>query len=280
MVMKLKIISARNGETVAALSEGEHIVGRSHSAQIKVEDPDVSGKHLRITVIGADVIVENLSTHGTTLDGAPLNEPSLFSHGQCLAIGKSLRLFLLDESLDMDVASDMVLNQQPVSDAASSYMTPQTDNVTWYQQDIDSAKGCSNSLVDSQPEPSILSAIHSRSQSSTSFNADASRTLPSAPDSALTQPPGKAVNTAPNTSGVVSARADFNSQAHAPSEGLETQDIGFSQSKEDMSMTNVLRTRIASREEIEFLRDELDRLRAKTFPSFAHLHNKQEYPDE
>lgn len=33
-------------------------------------------------------------------------------------------------------------------------------------------------------------------------------------------------------------------------------------------------------EEIEFLRDELDRLRAKTFPSFAHLHNKQEYPDE
>lgn len=33
-------------------------------------------------------------------------------------------------------------------------------------------------------------------------------------------------------------------------------------------------------EEIEFLRDELDRLRAKTFPSFAHLHNKPEYPDE
>ena len=33
-------------------------------------------------------------------------------------------------------------------------------------------------------------------------------------------------------------------------------------------------------EEIEFLRDELDRLRAKTFPSFAHLHSKPEYPDE
>ena len=33
-------------------------------------------------------------------------------------------------------------------------------------------------------------------------------------------------------------------------------------------------------EEIEVLRDELDRLRAKTFPSFAHLHNKPEYPDE
>lgn len=27
-------------------------------------------------------------------------------------------------------------------------------------------------------------------------------------------------------------------------------------------------------EEIEVLRDELDRLRAKTFPSFAHLHDK------
>ena len=33
-------------------------------------------------------------------------------------------------------------------------------------------------------------------------------------------------------------------------------------------------------EEIEFLRDELDRLRARTFPSFAHLHNKPEFPDE
>ena len=33
-------------------------------------------------------------------------------------------------------------------------------------------------------------------------------------------------------------------------------------------------------EEIEVLRDELDRLRARTFPSFAHLHNKQGYPDD
>ena len=33
-------------------------------------------------------------------------------------------------------------------------------------------------------------------------------------------------------------------------------------------------------EEIEFLRDELDRLRGRTFPSFAHVHNKLENPDE
>lgn len=33
-------------------------------------------------------------------------------------------------------------------------------------------------------------------------------------------------------------------------------------------------------DEIDFLRDELDRLRARTFPSFAHIHNKPEYPDE
>lgn len=33
-------------------------------------------------------------------------------------------------------------------------------------------------------------------------------------------------------------------------------------------------------EEIEFLRDELDRLRERTFPSFAHLHAKNEFPDE
>ena len=33
-------------------------------------------------------------------------------------------------------------------------------------------------------------------------------------------------------------------------------------------------------EEIEFLRDELDRLRARTFPSFAHIHARPGYPDE
>jgi hypothetical protein len=28
-----------------------------------------------------------------------------------------------------------------------------------------------------------------------------------------------------------------------------------------------------------FLKDELDRLRARTFPSFAHLQNKMDHPD-
>ena len=32
-------------------------------------------------------------------------------------------------------------------------------------------------------------------------------------------------------------------------------------------------------EEIMFLKDELDRLRARTFPSFAHLQNKLDHPD-
>jgi hypothetical protein len=33
-------------------------------------------------------------------------------------------------------------------------------------------------------------------------------------------------------------------------------------------------------EEIEFLREELDRMRAKTFPSFTHFQAKLENPDE
>lgn len=33
-------------------------------------------------------------------------------------------------------------------------------------------------------------------------------------------------------------------------------------------------------EEIHFLREELDRYRAKTFPSFAHVNQKYEHPDE
>ena len=33
-------------------------------------------------------------------------------------------------------------------------------------------------------------------------------------------------------------------------------------------------------EEIMFLKDELDRLRARTFPSFAHIQSKADYPDE
>lgn len=33
-------------------------------------------------------------------------------------------------------------------------------------------------------------------------------------------------------------------------------------------------------EEIMFLKDELDKLRARTFPSFAHIQNKTDFPDQ
>ena len=56
------------------LPVGEHVAGRSRSADIHIPAPDVSGKHLKLTVTADGAWAENLSSHGTTRDGRPLTE--------------------------------------------------------------------------------------------------------------------------------------------------------------------------------------------------------------
>ncbi len=76
------------------LSPGEHIAGRSHSADIHLTEPDVSGKHLKLDVTADGVFAENLSSHGTIFQGNPLDTRRKMNDGDVLCLGKRLEVHL------------------------------------------------------------------------------------------------------------------------------------------------------------------------------------------
>ena len=74
----------------SVLVPGEHVIGRSRSADIHLAQPDISGKHLKLEVRPDGVAAENLSSHGTLLNGEPLLEKTELKEGDRLALGKHI----------------------------------------------------------------------------------------------------------------------------------------------------------------------------------------------
>lgn len=79
-----------NGEKTqeGELSPGEHVAGRSRSADVRLAEPDISGKHLKLAVAADGVYAENLSSHGTLLQGAALAGRRKLQDGDVLTLGK------------------------------------------------------------------------------------------------------------------------------------------------------------------------------------------------
>ncbi|MFA6931147.1 MAG: FHA domain-containing protein [Lentisphaeria bacterium] len=69
------------------LKPGEHILGRSHSAFIKFEEEDVSGKHCVIKVADGKATIEILSRAGIKIDGQQVENRVELQHGNVIEIG-------------------------------------------------------------------------------------------------------------------------------------------------------------------------------------------------
>lgn len=69
------------------LEPGEHVLGRSHSAFIRFDDEDVSGRHCVVKVDAGKATVENLSPAGTRIDGRPIDSSVELQHGNVIEIG-------------------------------------------------------------------------------------------------------------------------------------------------------------------------------------------------
>ena len=85
-----------NGEKTqeGELSPGEHVVGRSRSADVRLAEPDISGKHLKLELVSGGVYAENLSSHGTLLNGTTLAARQQLRNGDGLTMGKHTELRL------------------------------------------------------------------------------------------------------------------------------------------------------------------------------------------
>ena len=74
------------------LGPGEHLAGRSHTADIRLTSPDISGKHLKLEVVPDGVFAENLSSHGTSRKGVPLSGRVKLEDGDVLTLSPSTEL--------------------------------------------------------------------------------------------------------------------------------------------------------------------------------------------
>jgi len=87
----LRVLTAAGLRDGAAydLSEGA-LLGRSDTADIRLEDSFASGSHAELTPHGDTVVVEDLgSTNGTFLNGQPLAGPQPLRSGDRIRIGDS-----------------------------------------------------------------------------------------------------------------------------------------------------------------------------------------------
>ena len=81
-----RFILVHEGQRIL-LPDGETVIGRGPSCNIRFKDPAVSREHVRIVVLEGRAAVANLSTNGTMLNGRRLGEPTRLRAGDELRLG-------------------------------------------------------------------------------------------------------------------------------------------------------------------------------------------------
>ena len=72
---------------------GPFAIGRGEECQLRLNDPSVSRKHCVLLPTGMGVhVTDEVSRHGTRLNGEPLTTPGLAQHGDRVAVGTDVRL--------------------------------------------------------------------------------------------------------------------------------------------------------------------------------------------
>ena len=81
------------------LPEGETIIGRGASCNIRFKDPSVSREHVRVVVIDGRAAAANLSSNGTMLNARRMLEPTRLREGDELRLGfQSMRVEVVAET--------------------------------------------------------------------------------------------------------------------------------------------------------------------------------------
>lgn len=128
MVMKNYQLVVRSGPTpgkIFPIMKTEVIIGRDPSAEILINDAEVSRHHAVIKLQAEGYVVEDLgSTNGTIVNGERLAGPHLLRAGEIISLGEHLSLvFEPQPILDPDatiVAARMNLQSAPAASQPSA----------------------------------------------------------------------------------------------------------------------------------------------------------------
>jgi len=81
-------------DAVFELPPGEHVLGRSEGAQVRLDAPGVSRRHARIVVTSEEATIEDLaSKNGTFVGERRLEGPSALQDGDRVRLGSQLLVF-------------------------------------------------------------------------------------------------------------------------------------------------------------------------------------------
>jgi hypothetical protein len=93
--VSLRVLTGDQAGTRFSLDQGRSILGRSHDVDIRVDAPDVSRRHLRITRDGKTIRIVDLdSTNGTRVNGEAVTSATLRNGDELLVGAQALRLVI------------------------------------------------------------------------------------------------------------------------------------------------------------------------------------------
>ncbi len=96
---------------VFTLEKEESFIGREMSNEIVINDPEVSRRHARVYLQGANYVIEDLgSTNGTSVNGQRLMGPYMLRPGEMVTFGEHTNL--LFEAVAIDPDATMVSMRQ------------------------------------------------------------------------------------------------------------------------------------------------------------------------
>ena len=238
MIFQLKLKSKDGTEQTVPLPDGDHLIGRSRSASIHVTEDDVSGRHLALHVSGESVIAENLSSHGSRTMDSEIELPTPIRPGETVVLSKSLSITLekIPTPQEMPPHTASSVDLTIVDEPAASILEKKDDNKTIIEAPISS--DIDKTILD-EPSPVHADIDKTILDEPSPVPADIDKTILDEP-SPVFDPnktdPGNTVCHSRQTQ----AGQGVSSATVAPDN--------------DPYKTNVMQTRIASAEEIDFLR--------------------------
>ena len=115
---ELRVVGGPDAGAVHRLAPGTVTVGRDPSCAIRLDDPDVSRAHCRLTVGHPGVRVADLgSTNGTTVDGDPVTDGAELTPGAVLRVGATRLVLVAGDAPSAPVSPSgdgrLAFNRQP-----------------------------------------------------------------------------------------------------------------------------------------------------------------------
>lgn len=100
---RLVLKSGPNSGQTCELGNTDTIIGRDINANFVINDPEVSRRHARLYLQGANYVIEDLgSTNGTVVNGQRLAGPYILSPGELITLGEHTQVLFEKVLLDPD----------------------------------------------------------------------------------------------------------------------------------------------------------------------------------